>query len=106
MMGDGKTTARRPMFAPIPAPWARGAAPPPPSDTEITGFSYVLSADGKYALVEFVARHPKAFDALRNSRLPDVKLFPRNQAGLAQIETEFRKLKPGFDVNTFRGGAR
>lgn len=95
------------MFAPVPEPRVAGAAAARvPADSEITGFSYVLSADGKFALVEFVARHPKAFDVLRKANPLEVKLFPRNEAGLAQIEAEFRKLKPGFDVNSFRGGAR
>ena len=66
-------------MVPAPTVSVRGAAAAIPADGEITGFSYILSADRKYALVEFVARHPKAFGAMRKANVPDVKLFPRHE---------------------------
>lgn len=98
MVGTGKADdPRRPAFAPKP-----GEADPQ-SKTAILGFTYRLSDDGQWALVEFVARDRAAFrNILADTRS---KAFVRGRVSRAQVETEFRKLRKDFDLNTFRGVA-
>src|SRR5260370_1085602 len=48
---------KRPMYAPLPS------QADPLSRTGILAYSYQTSDDGKYALVEFIARDPGAFRA-------------------------------------------
>jgi len=95
MVGDGKTEPKRPMFVPL-----------TPDPGGIAAFRYTISDDGRFALVEFVANHPRAFEAIRRANPSEVKVFQRNQATLAQVETEFRKLKANFDIGRFGGGVR
>ncbi len=105
MIGTGRAgDARRPMFAPTPASGQREARATPAGETEITGFRYELSDDRRLALVEFTARHPRAFAAITSSTHPDVKVFARNTATVADVEREFRKHKPSFDAQKFLGG--
>lgn len=61
---------RRPMFAPSDADRQRTRR-----EEQIIGYSYQLSDDGQVALVEFVARDRKAFEAIAGSGLSDVRTF-------------------------------
>jgi hypothetical protein len=84
------------MFAPYgEGRWTDRRAP------EITGFSYVVSDDGRFALVEFVARDKRAFDGLMGSGRADVKVFRRGRARKEEVEQEFRKHKKDFDWERF-----
>ena len=73
MVGSGKPgDPRRPLYAPLP--------PSPGSPVRadgITGFTYVLSDDGKYALVEFVGRDRAAFREMLAD--PRVKVFEKDR---------------------------
>ena len=56
LVGTGTITdPKRPMFAPLPS------AVSPASRTGILGYSFQLSDDGQFALVEFVAAQRSAF---------------------------------------------
>src|ERR1041385_5541037 len=58
MVGKGTTTdPRRPQYAPWPTV-------PGDSRTAIIAYSHQVSDDGKFALVEFIARDRKAFNAI------------------------------------------
>jgi len=72
----------------------------------ITGFSFQVSDDGKTALVELIARDRQAFQGLLTANRADVKVFERGKATIAELEREFKKVKPGFDGGKFVGGAR
>src|SRR5437016_932515 len=60
MVGSGSPAdSRRPAYVPLPA--APGA---PTSPNGIIGFSYQMSDDGQFALLELVARDRSAFNAV------------------------------------------
>jgi hypothetical protein len=103
-MTAGKGTwaePKRPMYAPSPAQMN------PASRTGIIGYTYVLSDDGQFALVEFVARDAKAFDRILadiNGNLNlnvNVKAFRKGQDKREDIEAEFRKHKKDFSFEHF-----
>ncbi len=96
MVGAGTPSdPRRPMYAPVP-----GAEP---AREGIVAFSYQLSDDGKYALVEFVARdHAGLAPILADRNLRhDVKVFEKAKTKREDIEKEFRKHKKDFDLSRF-----
>lgn len=96
MVGAGTPAdPRRPMYAPLP-----GAEP---AREGIIAFSYQLSDDGQYALVEFVARdHAGLAPILADKDLRhDVKAFGKGKAKREDIEKEFRKYKKDFDFSRF-----
>ena len=96
MIGAGTPDdPRRPMFAP--------PQPDPNGRSGIIGFSYELSDNGKFALVEFVAHDVAALSDILSGEHSDVKAFEKGKAGKADIESEFRKYKKNFDLNKFRG---
>jgi hypothetical protein len=85
MVGSGTADdPRRPMFAPL---------PPGPYEKRtldgIIAFAYQESDDGRYALVEFVARDRAAFKPVLDEadRRADVKAFVKGKANRADIET-------------------
>jgi hypothetical protein len=94
---------KRPMYAPSPAQMN------PASRTGIIGFTHVVSDDGQFALVEFVARDAKAFDHiladinsnLNNNVNSNVKAFRKGQDKPEDIEAEFRKHKKDFSFEHF-----
>ncbi len=97
MTGAGTPTdPRRPMFAPLPN---RPVPPRSESFPEILAFSYQLSDDGRFALVEFVARDRRAFANILNAGRPDVKVFDKSRSTRAEVEAEFRKYKRDFDFS-------
>ena len=87
----------RPLYTPLPA--ALKAAATSRSRTAILGFTYVLSDDGKHALVEFVARDRAAFQQILAD--PTVKAFVKGKDKREDIEAEFKKYKKDFDFTNF-----
>lgn len=99
IIGSGTAAdPRRPEFAPLPQ---RGRAP---SRNGILAFSFQPSDDGKYALVEFVARDRSALRDILNSKRPDVKVFEKGKVKREDVEKEFRKYRKDFDLNKFGVG--
>ena len=100
MTGTGTwADPKRPLYAPSPAQMN------PASRTGIIGFTHVLSDDGQFALVEFVARDAKAFDHILadiNANInTNVKAFRKGQDKREDIEAEFRKHKKDFSFEHF-----
>ena len=81
---------RRPLFAP-------GRA----GDSGIAGFTWQASEDGRFALVEFVARERRALAPILNHGRADVRVFERGKARREDIEAEFRRHKASFDFSRF-----
>lgn len=99
MIGAGTPQEpKRPLYAP--APHGRDSA----SRSGILGFTYVLSDDGRFALVEFVARDHTAFhQILADAAAPgaNTKAFVRGVDKREDIEAAFKKLKSNFDFDHF-----
>lgn len=102
MIGKGTyDDPRRPLFAPASAP-----EDTPRADTEasqedpprILAYTFEESDDGKFAIVEFVASDPKAFEAIQQSGRADVKAFRKEKLDKAEAEAEFRKFKKDFQL--------
>jgi hypothetical protein len=88
----------RPLFAPSPEELRAGAS-------AILSYTAVLSDDKKFALIEFVARDQKAFEAILKDTRPDVKKFDHSRgAKKAEIELEFKKYKKDFSYDKFKEG--
>lgn len=132
MVGTGKNgDYLRPKYAPLPpaerrtAPGAAEQAPvvedldllQPEEKTRkekerfearkrmIGAFSYVLSDDGKSAIVEFVASDEAAFAEILKD--PEVKVFRKKDlldsgAKKEQAEVEFKKARKNFDWSMLR----
>lgn len=96
MVGAGTyTDPRRPLFA--------------PTQADVTGdgiiqFSFEESDDGKFAIVELVARDRKAFAAILADRRPEIKVFEKGKHSRAEIETELKKYKRNFDTDKWVKG--
>src|SRR5713226_5409519 len=100
MTGTGTwADPKRPLYAPAPAQMN------PASRTGIIGYTHVLSDDGQFALVEFVARDAKAFDhILADVSLnlnTSIKVFRKGQDKREDIEAEFRLHKKDFSFEHF-----
>ncbi len=107
----------RPKYTPIPMTAALQAKltkegklrlPVEKTDTEkiaedrlrIGAFSYVLSDDGKSAIVEFVARDRAAFsEILKDS---GVKAHPKSKLNDAAVIDDLKKVKKSFSASTLR----
>jgi len=87
---------RRPEFAPLPTRVGTAA-----SGDGIIAFSFQASDDGKFALVEFVARTREAFAPILADKRPEVKVFIKGKDKRQDIEAAFRKLKTTFNLDTF-----
>ena len=72
---------------------------------QILEYTYTASDDGKYAIVEFVARDRKTFAPLLNSGRSDIRFFVKGKHSKAEIETEVKKIKKDFDASEFSGRA-
>jgi len=70
----------------------------------IISFSYQMSDDGNFAVMELVAREKRALAAILADRRTDIKVFERGKANAAAVEAEIRKYIRNFDVSKF--GAR
>ncbi len=94
LVGAGTTAnPQRPMYAPLPT------AIDPASRTGILGYTYVLSDDGKFALVEYVARDRSAFSAILADTT--IQKFIKGVNSRADIEAAFKALKKNFDFDHF-----
>jgi hypothetical protein len=95
MVGAGTyADPRRPLFAPPPGQLRTAKG--------IHSFSYEVSDDGKFALVEFVALDRSALAPL----LTDVrvlKAFEKGKHKKADIERELKIFKKDFRADTFAG---
>jgi len=113
MVGSGTwEDPRRPMFVPSPREKRQRASLlrlAPRRErisglrTEILSYHYELSDDGRYALVEFRARSPRAFERILAHRGPGVKVFRPGRDRRERVEAEFRKYKRRFDWRRFSG---
>lgn len=96
MVGSGTyEDPRRPMFAP------NDTEPPVEGEPQIIGYTYELSDDGQFALVEFVARDKKALEAITESTRADVKAFRKGKARRQDVEQEFGKHKKNVNWEQF-----
>lgn len=105
MVGAGThDDPKRPLHAPLPSKTAeeRAAA----GRSGIISFSFELSDDGQFALVEFVARDRKGLEQILSENRPGVKVFEKGKATREEVLTEFRKHKRNFDIDRFAGGAK
>lgn len=88
---------RRPMFAPVASQMKSG------DRSGVIAFHYVLSDDGKTALVEFVFQDRAALRPVVSSLSvqPSVKTFDRAKDSGAAIEAAFKAFKKDFDLSAF-----
>ena len=84
---------QRPKYAPV------ASAIDPTSRTGILGYMYVLSDDGKVALVEYVARDRSAFSTILADKA--IQSFVKGVNQRSEIETAFKALKKNFDFDHF-----
>ena len=96
MVGAGTyEDPRRPAFAPTPKEMNEAAS----SDT-ILAYSYQVSDDGQFALVEFVARDRKVFKEIFAARNQGIKVFEKGLNSRTEILAEFRKYKRDFNLES------
>jgi len=111
MVGAGTyEDPRRPAFAPTAADFRATDASitlsetPNPgdqaSDPKIVAYSYQLSDDGQFALVEFVARDQIAFREIYAAQAQGIKVFKKGIQSRTEILREFRKYKRDFNLET------
>lgn len=94
MVGKGTLAdPRRPMYAPVPT------AVNPTLRTGILGYSQVVSDDGNFSLVEFVAKDRAAFKDILNDKT--LKPFLKGRDKREDAEVEFKKFKKDFDFGKF-----
>jgi len=87
MVGRGTyEDPKRPLFAPAAMGDEEKAA-----GRGIISFSYQLSDDGKFAVMEMVARDRKEFGPVVGGARPDVKVFERGRSDPAVVEAEVRR---------------
>src|SRR5579883_817642 len=100
MIGAGTPKdPRRPLPAPVILPSAK------PTRTGVFGFSYQLSDDGHFAILELLADRTAAFPTLLST--PGVvKVFDRLTAKKSDIEVECQKYKKDFSLDHFGMGVR
>jgi hypothetical protein len=93
MVGKGTPDdPRRPQYAPWPPS-------PNPARTEIVGYSHQVSDDGRFSLVEFVARDRSAFQAILNDKT--VTVYEKGKDKKDDIEKALKKFKKDFDLSKF-----
>lgn len=99
MVGKGTLEdPKRPLYAP--APYTKAST----DRTGILGFTFVLSDDGRFALVEFVARDRSAFQGiLSDAKTPasNVQAFVKGVDKREDAEAVFKRFKKDFDITTF-----
>jgi hypothetical protein len=102
MIGKGTyDDPRRPKYAPV-MNFAAGdekAAKARAERTGILAYQAIVSDDGQYALVEFVAADRAAFaEILADETLKD-KVFEKGKSRREDMERAFIKLKRGFNLD-------
>ena len=96
MVGRGTfDDPKRPMYAPSPSELHLSTT----TRTGILGFTHVMSDDGQFALVEFVARDRSAFQQILSDR--SIKAFLRGRDKREDAEAEFLRHKKDFDFAKF-----
>ena len=91
LVGQGTAAdPKRPEYA----PWPASTDP-----AGIVGFTFLPSDDGKSAVVEFVAFHRAAFQALFNDK--SITVFEKGVASKAAIETAIQQHRKNFSLDTF-----
>ncbi len=108
-VGQGSVAdPKRPQYAPLPAavtgslqgagPVATGptAAPATPA---IIGYMHIPSDDGKFALVEYVARDMAAFQTIMSDT--SLTVFVKGRDSKATIEAALQKYKKNFSLDSF-----
>ncbi len=103
MQGAGTATdPRRPLFAPnFNDPRQR---PDPKSPNVIRSARFIPSDDGRFAIVEFVAKDRRGLQPILNHGRADVIVFEprRNRAhDKAAVEPQIRRFKRDFDFDAF-----
>jgi hypothetical protein len=94
MVGTGKwDDPKRPLFVPAKAPL-------PTDRTGLLGYSYQISDDGKFALVEFVALDKSVLKAITTDARV-MKSFEKGQTNLSDVSVEFQKYKKDFNWQHF-----
>ena len=87
---------RRPLFAPS------DQDKDLPEEERILSFTAIPSDDGRFALVEFVAKDRAAFRRIaEQGRDLNLKLFVKGRDSKVSVEQEFRKLKRDFTLDSF-----
>ena len=98
MIGSGtQDDPKRPAFTPAPTKPGeerRGEA----ALEGIVAFTAEISDDGRFAIVEFVARDRSAFAPILEDKRPEVKAFEKGRAKREDMEREFRRYKADFDA--------
>ena len=93
MVGSGTyADPRRPQYAPPALSATR-------TRNGIIGYSYQLSDDGQFALVQFVALDRSAFQAILTDK--QVKSFEKGKSKKEDLEKELKKYKKDFDLAKF-----
>lgn len=111
MVGAGTyEDPRRPAFAPTAADSKVSTNSTTDSTTEAPGvqpleekilaYSYQVSDDGQFALVEFVARDQKAFREIYAAQAEGIKVFKKGIQSRTEILREFRKYKRDFNLES------
>jgi hypothetical protein len=80
------------------APASAGVAAAPATPT-IIAYMHVASDDGKYALVEYVAKDMAAFQTILSDKT--LKVFVKGKDSKDAIEAELRKYKKDFSLDKF-----
>ena len=68
----------------------------------ILGWSMLSTDDKKMANVHLVAADRGAFDALKNDKRADIRVFEIGKRGKSEIEGELKKVKKDFDLDKFQ----
>jgi hypothetical protein len=87
----------RPMFAPSRGVDRKGDGTEP----QLLSYSYQVSDDGKFALVEFVSATRAGLRPILESKAPGVVAFEMGRHPRAEIESAFRGKKRDFDFAKF-----
>ncbi|HTR35828.1 MAG TPA: hypothetical protein VMH80_08015 [Bryobacteraceae bacterium] len=94
MIGTGtEADPVRPMYTPVISDTA------PLTSTPFLGFTMVQSDDGKFALVEFVARSKTPFRTILADAT--IQTFLKGTNSRQAAEAAFQKLKKGFSIQNF-----
>jgi hypothetical protein len=84
---------KRPQYAPLPRTSPNQPLP------GIIAYMQQISDDGKYALVEYVARDQSALLPILNDK--SIKVFVKGKDKKTDIEAELKKYKKDFSLDTF-----
>ncbi len=84
---------RRPLYAPSPGQLR--------TPDDVLSFASVVSDDGRFAIVELVARDRAAFKRILDDGRDDVTIFQKGQSKRSEIERECRKHKKDFSLDRF-----